>query len=80
MNKTHPKTPDPFNTLHAEIHALLGIPKDKLKGCDAYVYRETKDGVTANSKPCPICQKALAKVGIKRVFYTDVDGFKEYKP
>lgn len=79
MNKTHPKTPDPWKTLHAEIHAIIGVSAKDLKGCVAYVYRETKNGDIASSKPCPVCEKALAKAGIKRVYYTDSTGFKEYK-
>lgn len=78
--RTHPKTPDPYQTLHAEISAVLGVPKHKLKGCTAYVYRETKDGNPANSKPCETCEEVLRKMGIKRVYYTDSDGYKEFKP
>lgn len=70
MNKSHPKTLDPWKTLHAEVHALIGLPRDFTKGCNAYVYRETKDGKRANSKPCESCQMALKLAGIKKVYYT----------
>ena len=70
MNKTHPKVPSIWKTLHAEIHALIGVPYNKTRGCIAYVYRETYDGIPANSKPCEMCEAALRLAGIKKVYYT----------
>jgi deoxycytidylate deaminase len=70
MDKSHPKTLDPWKTIHAEFHALIGLSKGDSKGCVAYVYRETKDGKPANAKPCRTCEKALKLAGIKKVYYT----------
>lgn len=68
--KTHTKSPHRFKMLHAEIDAVLGIDQEELKGCTAYVYRGTKDGKPAMSKPCPACQTILKEAGIKQVYYT----------
>lgn len=70
MDKSHPKTKDPWKNIHAEFHALIGLSKNDSKGCTAYVYRETKDGKTANAKPCQTCEAALKLAGIKKVYYT----------
>ena len=35
----------------AELDAILHTYKDNLNGCEIYVYRETKEGIKANSKP-----------------------------
>ena len=70
MNKTYPKTLDPWKTLHAEVHALIGLDRSLTKGSTAYVYRETKDGKPANSKPCESCKLALQLAGIRKVYYT----------
>lgn len=68
--KTHSKSPHKWKTLHAEIDALLGNSFEDLKGCEAYVYRQTKDGCRAMAKPCPVCELALKKAGIKKVYFT----------
>ena len=60
-------------TQHAEISAILGLPRSATQGADAYVVRINNDCDWRMSKPCPMCEQALRFVGIKRVFYT-VDG------
>lgn len=57
------------NTIHAEIHTVLGISKKEAEHCTVYVARFTSQGV-ANSKPCTLCQNILTEMGIKKVFYT----------
>jgi len=78
---THPKSIHKHKSLHAEISALIGIPLEELKNCVAYVYRETKDGNAALSKPCEACEQALRMSGIKRVYYTVERGWacQDYK-
>lgn len=77
--KTHPKSVTPYRQLHAELSAILDIDKRTLAGCQAYVYREHRDGTLAVSRPCQYCQAALTAVGITQVFFTDEDGYKVQK-
>lgn len=76
--KTHPRSNNRFKTTHAELDAILGLSAEELTGATIYVYRETKDGSPANSKPCQYCQMLIKKAGIKKVCYTDEGKFKEY--
>lgn len=73
--KTHPKSTHPFKTLHAEMHAVLNQNMDDFKSAEAYIYRETKHGELALSRPCQYCEQALHHVGIKMIHYTTIDGF-----
>ena len=66
-------------TRHAEISALLGVPKDKSRGADVYVYREWKNGRIADSKPCPPCLVQLRLAGVDRVYHSILDGFEGMK-
>lgn len=61
-------------TLHAELGAILNMPKEVTKGADVYVVRVNCDGLYRNSKPCIMCQEAMRFCGIKRVFYSTEDG------
>lgn len=68
------KTP----TLHAEASAILKLLKagrqNDLVGSDLYVTRFTRGGDVGISKPCEHCYSLCLSVGIKRIYYTDVDG------
>lgn len=66
------------DTVHAEIHAILGVSKEEAAKCTLYVGRFTKEGRPANAKPCPLCQTILKEMGVKRVFYTDAE-FEDYQ-
>lgn len=75
MTKTHPQSNSSFNTLHAEVDALIGLDFDITKDCDVYVFREHKDGRLALAKPCPTCMMALRKAGIRNIYHTIDDGY-----
>jgi deoxycytidylate deaminase len=75
--KTHPRAKNPYSMIHAEFAAILNVPLDDLKGSEAYVYRELKNGAIANSRPCRTCYKALQDVGVKIIYYTDNGGYKK---
>lgn len=75
--QTHPRSKHPYKSLHAEVHSLIGLAYNELKGCHAYVYRERKDGTPALSKPCPSCHMALKEAGIKKIYYSTNGGFSE---
>ena len=60
-------------TIHAELSAILNVPRSQTENADLYVVRVGARSDLRNSKPCVMCQAALKFVGVKRVFYT-VDG------
>lgn len=68
--KTHPKATTRANKIHAEHQALIDAGINELEGSVAFVYRETKDGKAANSKPCASCEALLREAGIKKVYYS----------
>ncbi len=74
--KTSPRSPHKFNTLHAEVAAVLNA-RQNVAGYDIYVFRETKDGMPACSKPCATCENLLRSQGIKNIYYSDRTGFKK---
>ena len=63
------------NSVHAEQAALLGTDWNKLKGCSILVMRCSKTkGSLSNAKPCPLCQKLLAHIGIRNIYYSNEIG------
>lgn len=62
-----------WERLHAE-HAVLRGVDDGSKG-KLFVYRETKNGRLAFSRPCEFCLPFLRKKKIKKVCYTTPDGY-----
>ena len=77
--KTHRKSQSYDNRLHAEISALLGVAYEETRGGTVYVYRERQDGSLGLARPCCTCMEALRRAGIKKICYTDYDGYKEEK-
>lgn len=63
------------NALHAEQAALLGIDWNKVKGYSILVLKisPTKKYLS-NAKPCKICQKLLAHIGIHNIYYSNEQG------
>lgn len=77
-NKTSPHSNNQFKNIHAELDAILDCSREELQGASIYVYREHKSGKPANSRPCKYCQMLIKEAGIKKVYYTDDNKFKEY--
>jgi tRNA(Arg) A34 adenosine deaminase TadA len=83
--KTHPyqkQTQEKINPtrqfLHAEIHALIQafrVPSWSPERSTMIVYRETRGGIPATSRPCEGCSEALRLAGVRRVLYMDDEGF-----
>lgn len=78
--KTHPKQSyfaskagEPYRiSLHAEMRALLN--KKSIKCDTLIVCRVNKNGKFCMSKPCPVCQLAIAECeNIERVIYSTDD-------
>lgn len=65
-----------MNSIHAEVDALLkvkGVKKTQLTDAEMYVVRigpKTLCEQLKYSKPCCSCQKAIAKYGIRKVYYS----------
>ena len=67
-------------TAHAEIGAILGVPRTKTEGATIYVVRINRNGQYRMSKPCPMCESVLKFVGVKKVVYTaDGNNIGEYR-
>jgi deoxycytidylate deaminase len=64
------------SNIHAECDAILrGRKKTNLSGAKMFVARMRKiDKMPGTSKPCMMCQEIMSRYGIKKVFYTDVNG------
>lgn len=75
--KTHSKSNHPYKNIHCELDCILGIDLNILNGSSIYLYRETKDGRPALSKPCKWCEQLLKNVGISRVYYTNNGSYYE---
>jgi len=65
------------NYLHSEISCLLNAKDLNINWnkVSIFIYREDKNGNLAICKPCSSCVKALNEKGIKKVFYTDKNGY-----
>ena len=78
QTKTHPFTLKLRNSmitcLHAEMHACLGVDENSLRGASIYVVRLRRDGTLSMAKPCEACTQMLSKLGVKKAYYTDIDG------
>lgn len=74
--KTSPKSNNKYNMIHAELDALRKL-RNRAEGYTALVYRSTRGGALALSKPCVSCHLALKQAGIKKVIYTTETTFKE---
>jgi len=73
--KTHPMmlrfNNNFVSSLHAEMHACIGVDPEALFGSDIYVVRVRRDGSLGLSKPCKICREFLEELGIRRAFYSE---------
>lgn len=62
-------------TVHAELAAILNVPRSQTENSDIYVVRVGANNEDLrNSKPCRMCQAALKFVGVKRIFYSTENG------
>lgn len=72
MEKTHPMiSKNTYKTIHAEVDAVIGVPRDQLRGAVAYVYRERADGSLGMAMPCKDCACILASLGVRIAYYSD---------
>ena len=63
---------------HAERHALRRANRHRLDGATVFVAgRYRHNGHWVQSRPCPICEKALRQAGIRRVKFLDRKQWRE---
>lgn len=65
-----------FETLHSEIHALIGAKphREDFHRIKVYNVRINNLGEVANAMPCVNCGPVLDMYGFKDIFYTGEDG------
>ena len=74
--KTHPRSNSPYKTIHAEFSAFLRA-RTELSGATLYVVRLLATGDLGMAKPCPDCQRFIAKMNLKKIIYSTDHGFAE---
>lgn len=74
--KTHSKSPDPWKFKHSEFSAILNARREDFSKCEIYIYRETKNGTPAPSKPCAYCLKMIKSLNFSKIHYSDDGDFK----
>lgn len=78
--KSHPMMVKKFRNgqegscLHAEVSALLKVPRQSRHMVDLYVVRFLRNGSISMAKPCPMCEKFLRKHSVRNVYYTNWKG------
>ena len=75
--KTHTCSTHCYKNIHAELDAILKARRQDVNGCTLYLYRQDKNGIKSNSRPCSWCLILLKQYGIKKVYYTFEGSYKE---
>jgi len=83
-SKTHPylKKHYPFYavSIHAELSVLLSVNSYRYgyetKNSTMYIYREDKQNTIKPARPCPYCMDIIKDAGVKKLIYTDWNGYK----
>lgn len=57
-------------SIHAEVDAILGIPRHELWGASILIFR-INYGL---AKPCKCCMKLIESTGIQNIFYSNGKG------
>lgn len=63
-----------YGGLHAE-HAVIRKCKKQLRGATLIVIRLSKTGLLSESMPCVQCKKIISDCGIKKIYYSNNNGF-----
>ena len=73
--KTHPKSPHPFKTRHAEfdalVYALSRNWEDNIARASIYVHRLKADDSPGMAKPCRYCDWMLNQIQIKKRYWSE---------
>jgi len=73
----HVSGTDHRTSIHAEVRCLIHTSHEDLENAIIFVYRQTKDGKPALSKPCARCEELLRERGIKKIYFS-VDTYPYY--
>ena len=78
-NKTHPRFKRQYKdgTWGSHMHAEMNVLRFAQPGDELEVMRFGKKKMFAMAKPCEWCIKHIKAAGIKRVRYTNSEGFWE---
>ena len=65
-----------YDKTHAEIAAIKKIHPsfDNWEHVEIFIVSKKKDNTFRLSRPCPICEKTIKDLGIKKVYYTNSYG------
>lgn len=65
-----------YDKTHAEIAAIKKIHPsfDDWEHVEIFIVSKKKDNTFRLSRPCPICEKTIKDLGIKKVYYTNSYG------
>ncbi len=77
--KTHPKSSNPFRTIHAELAAIINLSPEQLEGATIYVFRWTEGWNPGLAKPCPYCAQMLRDLGVETVVFSTGDPAEPFK-
>lgn len=81
--KSHPRARRKFRDgemgccpIHAEMDALMKVPRASRERAKLFVFRFLKDGTLSMAKPCEMCQSFLEAEGVKlsNIYFTDWNG------
>ena len=76
--KTHPRSRKPYKNICAEFDAIFSANTKGyawFRGATLYVARYGRDDRLRNSRPCDWCGKLVSKMGIRKVYYSVLDGY-----
>jgi deoxycytidylate deaminase len=77
--RTNPNSNAYNRHTHCELDCILRADREYLENSTIYLYRETKQGTPANSRPCCFCMVLLREAKITEVCYTNDGKFVKEK-
>jgi len=72
--KTHPRSRSRFQSIHAELDAILGATIEQTNGATLYVVRLLRNGRLAHSRPCEDCMRLIHQAQIRTVVFVNDKG------
>jgi deoxycytidylate deaminase len=62
--------------IHAEVHAMLQVPEAAFLGGSVFILEvhEREEATFCDAHPCPNCNNALTRLGVRRAVFTRAEG------